>query len=103
MEDMLDKITEHAPDGKVVERNEFQTACDDLVRANRRFVGIDAHVRTDYSIDAKQWFIWLGEKYTTEMRVWNLFCAGFETDKMVRLYLEFRGCLLRGESLKPNA
>lgn len=102
--EMFDEITQHQPDGKKVEEhNEFQQACDDFVRANRRFAGIDAHVRTDYSIDASQWFVWLGEKYTTEMRVWNLFCAGFETDKMVRLYLEFRGCLLRGESLKPNA
>lgn len=104
MEDMLDEITEHAPDGKKVEeRNEFQQACDDFVYAQRRFNRIDFRVRTDNAADASQWFHWLGQRYMTEKRIWELFCNGFETDKMIKLYLEFRGCLLRGDSLKPNA
>jgi hypothetical protein len=93
------------PDGSagIKERNEFQQACDDFVHAQRRFNRIDFRVRTDNAADASQWFHWLGERYSTERRVWEHFCAGFETDKMIRLYLEFRGCLLRNETLKPNA
>lgn len=102
--DMLDEISEHAPGGKKVEeRNEFQQACDDFVYAQRRFNKIDFRVRTDNAADASQWFHWLGQRYMTEKRVWELFCNGFETDKMIKLYLEFRGCLLRGDRLKPNA
>lgn len=104
MEHMLDEITKHDPDSKKVEeRNDFQTACDDFLYAQRRFNRIELHLRTDNAHDASQWFEWLGRRYMTEKRVWELFCQGFESDKMVKLYLEFRSCLLRGETLKPNA
>jgi len=53
--------------------------------------------------DAGRWFYWLERKYLAEKKLWELFCAGFETDKMGRLYLEFRDCLIRGESPKPSA
>ena len=103
MEDMLDEITEHAPDGTVVERNEFQRACDQFVYAHRRFGRIDIHVRTDNATDAGEWFGALKQKFVTEERLWELFCSGFESTQMAKLYLEFRGCLLRGETLKPKA
>jgi hypothetical protein len=98
MEDMLDEITEHAPDGKKIEeRNEFQRACFQFVVAHKKFSKIDL------SADASRWFYWLERKYLVEKKLWELFCAGFETDKMGRLYLEFRDCLIRGESPKPSA
>jgi hypothetical protein len=104
MEDMLDEITEHAPDGKKVEeRNEFQRACCQFVVAHKKFCKIDLSVRIDMSADAGRWFYWLERKYLAEKKLWELFCAGFETDKMWRLYLEFRDCLIRGESPKPSA
>jgi hypothetical protein len=104
MNSMFDEITEHAPDGKeVTERNEFRRACDQFVRAQRRFNRIDLHVRTDNATDAGEWFGALKQKYVTEERLWELFCAGFETTQMSRLYLEFRDCLLSGRSLKADA
>ena len=104
MEDMLDEITEHAPDGKKVEeRNEFQRACCQFVVAHKKFSKLDLSVRIDMSADAGRWFYWLERKYLAEKKLWELFCAGFETDKMGRLYLEFRDCLIRGESPKPSA
>lgn len=104
MEDMLDEITEHAPDGKMVEeRNEFQRACDDFVKAEKRFCKLNLSVRVDRTADASEWFPALKQRYVTEERVWELFCSGFETVQMTRLYLSFRDHLLRGESLKPNA
>ena len=46
MEDMLDEITEHAPDGKKVEeRNEFQRACCQFVVAHKKFSKLDLSVR----------------------------------------------------------
>ena len=104
MEDMLDEITEHAPDGKKVEeRNEFQRACDAFVVADKKFCKINLTVRLHKSADADGWFAALKQRYVTEERVWELFCSGFETVRMTRLYLSFRDHLLRGESLKPNA
>lgn len=104
MEDMLDEITEHAPDGKKIEEgSEFQRACCEFVVAHKKFSKIDLSVRTDMSADASKWFHWLEQKYVTEKKLWELFCAGFETDQMGRLYLEFRDCLFRGESPKPSA
>ena len=104
MEDMLDEITEHAPDGKKVEeRNEFQRACDDFVKAEKRFCKLNLSVRLDTSGNADGWFAALKQRYVTEERVWELFCSGFETVRMTRLYLSFRDQLLRDESLKPNA
>jgi hypothetical protein len=104
MEGMLDEITEHAPDGKKVEeRNEFQRACCQFVVAHKKFCKIDLSVRIDMSADAGQWFYWMERKYLAEKKLWELFCAGYETDKMGRLYLEFRDCLIRGESPKPSA
>jgi len=104
MENMLDEITEHAPDGKKVEeRNEFQLACCQFVVAHKKFCKIDLSVRIDMSANADGWFAALKQRYATEERVWELFCSGFETVQMTRLYLSFRDHLLRGESLKPNA
>ena len=104
MEDMLDEITEHALDGKKVEeRNEFQQACDDFVKAEKRFCKLNLSVRLDTSANADGWFAALKQRYVTEERVWELFCSGFETVQMTRLYLSFRDHLLRGDSLKPNA
>ena len=104
MEDMLDEITEHAPDGKKGdERNGFQRACDDFVKAEKRFCKLNLSVRLDRSANADGWFAALKQRYVTEERVWELFCSGFETVQMTRLYLSFRDHLLRGESLKPNA
>ncbi len=104
MEDMLDEITEHAPDGKKVEaRNEFQRACDDFVKAEKRFCKLNLSVRLERTADASEWFPALKQRYVTEERVWELFCSGFETVQMTRLYLSFRDHLLRGERLKPNA
>jgi hypothetical protein len=103
MDSMLDEITEHAPDGKAVERNEFQKACEAFIVAHRRFAKLDLAVRTDASTCADGWFAALKQKYLTEERVWELFCSGFESTQMTRLYLDFRGCLLRRESLRPNA
>jgi hypothetical protein len=93
------------PDGsaEIKERGEFQRACDQFVFAQRRFNRIDLHVRTDNATDAGEWFGALKQKFATEEKLWELFCSGFESTQMAKLYLEFRGCLLRGESLKPNA
>jgi hypothetical protein len=78
MEDMLDEITEHAPDGKKVEeRNEFQRACCQFVVAHKKFSKIDLSVRIDISADAGRWFYWLERKYLAEKKLWELFCAGF--------------------------
>jgi hypothetical protein len=105
MDNMFDtEIREQAPDGKKVEEgNDFQKACDAFVCAHRKFARLDLASRTDASANAGEWFPALKQKYLTEERIWELFCSGFETTQMTRLYLEFRGCLLRGESLKPNA
>jgi hypothetical protein len=103
-EDMLDGITEHAPDGKKVEvRSEFQRACCEFIVAHKKFRKIDLSVRIDMSADASRWFYRLERKSLAEKKLWELFCAGFETDKMGRLYLEFGDCLIRGESPKPSA
>jgi hypothetical protein len=104
MEDMLDEITEYTLDGKKVEeRNEFQRACDEFVKAEKRFCKLNLSVRMDMSANADGWFAALKQRYVTEERVWELFCSGFETVQMTRLYLSFRDHLLGGESLKPNA
>ena len=104
MESMFDEITEHAPDGKeVTERNEFRRACDAFVVAEKKFCKINLSVRLHKSADAGEWFSALKQRYATEERVWELFCAGFETTQMSRLYLEFRDCLLSGRTLKVDA
>ena len=77
MEDMLDEITEHALDGKKVEeRNEFQQACDDFVKAEKRFCKLNLSVRLDKSANADGWFAALKQRYVTEERVWELILFG---------------------------
>ena len=86
-----------------MERNEFQRACDAFLAAQRRFGKIDIHVRTGNAADAGEWFGALKQKFLTEERLWELFCAGFESTQMAKLYLEFRSCLLRGECMETDA
>ncbi|MGH9680915.1 MAG: hypothetical protein ACRD4Y_13280, partial [Candidatus Acidiferrales bacterium] len=93
----------NTPDGeKVEEKTDFQIACEDMVHATRKFAKLDLRVHVDKNADATQWFFWLGQRFLTEKRVWEMFCEGFESDKMIKLYLEFRHCLFRNQTMKTN-
>jgi hypothetical protein len=93
----------HTPAEETIAELDFQTACDQFVKAEKNFHKLDLTVRLHASADACDWFDALEARYLAEKKVWEIFTGGHRSPRMGRLYLEFRDSLIRGESLKPNA
>jgi len=93
----------HTPAEETIAELDFQTACDQFVKAEKKFNKLNLTVRLHVSTDVCDWFDALEARYLAEKKVWELFTGGHRSPRMGRLYLEFRDSLIRGESLKPNA
>jgi len=110
--EMLDEIkTVQMVNGKPLISDEIQVAeldfaeaCEDFIKAERKFNKIEATVRLNSSASVCEWWDSLEERYKCEKRVWELFTAGDRSPRSGRMYLQFRdSLLLDGKTLKANA
>ena len=103
---LLDRINaakkRHAK-GKHCMSDEFSAACEELVKADRKFRKLDVMVKLNPWTDAGAWFDALEERYKAEKRVWEIFTAGDRSRQMGRLYLKFRKSLFTGLPLRADA
>jgi hypothetical protein len=93
----------HSPAEQTIVELDFQTACYQFVKAEKKFNKLNLTIRLHASTDVCDWFDALEARYLAEKKLWELFTGGHRSPRMGRLYLEFRDSLIRGESLKPNA
>jgi hypothetical protein len=118
VDSMFDEITETkiAPDGtatskryvtddETIREMEFAEACDEYVRAARKFEKLDRVAKAQKGIPDNlcAWFDALEEQYKADKRLWLLFVGADRSRRSNLMYCEYRKMLLSGEKLRADA
>ena len=120
--DMFDEVIESRleADGKIEEKRfvaddvlltemEFQEACEEFVKAERKFARLDARDKRGWAHpdsdpkDLCDWFDALDDRYKAENRLWMLFVGKDRSIRSNLMYLEFRRVLLAGARTRADA
>ena len=115
--EMFDEVIETTikPDAKAQVRTlfderelagtEFGEACEEYVRAAKRFEKLDRVAKAQKGIPENlcAWFDALEEQYVTDKRLWLLFVGADRSRRSNVMYCEYRKMLLSGEKLRANA
>jgi hypothetical protein len=108
-------VTENVPGGKVKKRlisdeetlaeMEFAEACNEYVRAARKFEKLDRIAKAQKGIPDNlcAWFDALEEQYQADKRLWLLFVGKDRSPKSNNMYCEYREMLLSGRKLRTDA
>jgi len=115
--EMFDTIiqTTIKPDGKAQVRTlfdegdvaamEFAEACDEYVRAAKKFERLDRIAKAQQGIPDNlcEWFDSLEAQYVADRRLWLLFVGKDRSVRSNRMYLDFRWALLTGDRTRAGA
>lgn len=84
---------------------EFAEACDEYVRATRKFEKLDRIAKSQKGIPDNlcAWFDALEEQYQADKRLWLLFVGADRSRRSNLMYCEYRKMLLSGEKLRADA
>jgi hypothetical protein len=112
---LFDLNTENAPDTKAKRRlisdeetlreMDFSEACDEYIRAGRKFEKLDRITKAQKGIPDNlcEWFDALEEQYQADKRLWLLFVGKDRSRQSNLLYCEFRNALMSSRKLRANA
>ncbi len=84
---------------------EFAEACDEYVRAAKRFEKIDRIAKTQKGIPDNlcEWFDSMEAQYVADKRLWLLFVGADRSRRSNLMYCEYRKMLLSGGKLRADA
>jgi hypothetical protein len=84
---------------------EFAGACDEYVRAARKFEKLDRVAKAQKGVPDNlcAWFDALEEQYKADKRLWLLFVGADRSRRSNLMYCEYRKMLLSGEKLRADA
>jgi hypothetical protein len=94
------------PTGEILAEAEFAEACDEYVRAARKFEKLDRIAKAQKGIPDNlcAWFDALEEQFQADKRLWLLFVGVDRSRRSNLMYCEYRKMLLlSGEKLPANA
>lgn len=91
-------------DEQTIAEMEFQSACDAMVEAERRFLRVAEQARKQKGVpdNMVEWFDALESRYLTDKRLWELFTGSDRSVRSNKMYNEFRLTLLRGGSTRAD-
>lgn len=114
--EMFDEVVERRiADGKAQVRTlfdegdlaamEFAEACDEYVRAARKFEKLDRIAKAQKGIPDNlcAWFDALEQQYQADKRLWLLFVGADRSRRSNLMYCEYRKMLLSGGKLRADA
>jgi hypothetical protein len=84
---------------------EFAEACDEYVRAARKFEKLDriAKAQKGFPINLCAWFDALEEQYQADKRLWLLLVGAERSRRSNLMYCEYRTMLLSEGKLRADA
>jgi len=90
---------------EVAAEMEFAQACEEYVRAAKRFEKIDRIAKAQQGIPDNlcEWFDSLEAQYVADKRLWLLFVGKDRSRRSNLMYCRFRLDLVSGKTSKPNA
>jgi hypothetical protein len=88
----------------VANETEFAEACDQYVRATRKFEKLDRIAKAQKGVPDNlcEWFDALEHQYQADKRLWLLFVGKDRSERSNKMYVEYRGALLSGKSLRTD-
>ena len=91
--------------GETLAATEFNEACDEYVRAAKRFEKIDRIAKAQQGIPDNlcEWFDSMEAQYVADKRLWLLFVGADRSRRSNLLYCEYRKMLLSGGKLCADA
>lgn len=91
--------------GETLVEAEFAEACDEYVRAAKKFEKLDRIAKAQKGIPDNlcAWFDALEEQYKSDKRLWLLFVGADRSRRSNLMYCEYRKMLLSGEKLRADA
>jgi hypothetical protein len=91
--------------GETLAEAEFAEACDEYVRAARKFEKLDRIAKAQKGVPDNlcAWFDALEEQYKADKRLWLLFVDADRSRRSNLMYCEYRKMLLSGEKLRADA
>jgi hypothetical protein len=91
--------------GETLAKAEFAEACDEYVRAAKRFEKIDRIAKAQQGIPDNlcEWFDSMEAQYVADKRLWLLFVGADRSRRSNLMYCEYRKMLLSGGKLRADA
>jgi len=91
--------------GETLAEAEFAEACDEYVRAAKRFEKIDRIAKAQQGIPDNlcEWFDSMEAQYVADKRLWLLFVGADRSRRSNLMYCEYRKTLLAGKSSRADA
>ena len=98
-------VNRRITDEETLAEMEFAEACDEYVRAARKFEKLDRIAKAQKGIPDNlcAWFDALEEQYQADKRLWLLFVGADRSRRSNLMYCEYRKMLLSGEKLRADA
>ena len=92
-------------DEQTIAEMDFAKACDDYVRAARKFEKLDRIAKAQKGVPDNlcQWFDALEEQYQVDKKLWLLFVGADRSRRSNLMYCEYRTMLLSGGKLRVDA
>ena len=91
--------------GETLAEADFAEACDEYVRAARKFEKLDRIAKAQKGVPDNlcAWFDALEKQYQSDKRLWLLFVGADRSRRSNLMYCEYRRMLLSGEKLRAHA
>ena len=91
--------------GETFAEAEFAQACEEYVRAAKKFEKLDRIAKAQKGIPDNlcDWFDSLEAQYKSDKRLWLLFVGADRSRRSNLIYCEYRKMLLSGEKLRADA
>ena len=98
-------VKRHITDEETLAEMEMREACDEYVRAARKFEKLDRIAKAQKGIPDNlcDWFDALEEQYQADKRLWLLFVGADRSRRSNLIYCEYRKMLLSEEKLRADA
>jgi hypothetical protein len=91
--------------GETLAEADFAEACDEYVRAARKFEKLDRIAKAQKGVPDNlcAWFDALEKQYQSDKRLWLLFVGADRSRRSNLMYCEYRKMLLSGGKLRTDA
>ncbi|HXY52192.1 MAG TPA: hypothetical protein VEI01_22280 [Terriglobales bacterium] len=95
----------YVSDEETIREMEFAEACDEYVRAARKFEKLDRIAKAQKGVPDNlcAWFDALEEQYQADKKLWLLFVGADRSQRSNLMYCEYRKMLLSGGKLRADA
>lgn len=92
-------------DEQTIAEMEFQSACDAMVEAEKKFQRVAEQARKQKGVpnNMVEWFDALESRFLTDKRLWELFTGSDRSVRSNKMYNEFRLTLLTAERTRASA